>query len=70
MTQPSQPTVLLSEAEQRTPRELAQQLRDHFQLTGTVRPEDVHRLLGDPMAKVEVKFGTASSNNLSAFLPT
>jgi hypothetical protein len=35
--------------------EWLREMQEHFQQTGTYRPEDLYRLLGDPNRRVEVR---------------
>jgi hypothetical protein len=46
------------------PPDWLQQMRQHYQITGGIRPEDLHRLLGDPLRRVE----SGPKPSLSSFL--
>lgn len=50
-----------------TPPKWVEEMKDEYARTGTIRPEDLYRLLGDPNKRVEVKSEMSVASLLSGF---
>lgn len=50
-----------------TPPKWVEEMKDEYARRGTVRPEDLYRLLGDPNKRVEVKSEMSVASLLTGF---